>query len=287
MKRIESLTPEQLARFPEFIERWTKIGLCTEPADRPRAEAAVALAYKRAGMDAPHVVWCGSPLSQGLTRAVVLSMKDAPNIGDSVWASGYGQHDANWIGFYDYFREVCGLTEQTAKLDGLTEICHSAGWFLPHTKLCWISERHSAMARNERGQLHREDGPALEYQDGWQLWRLRGVAVDEQIVMAPQTQTIEQLRGEKNEEVKRLRIERFGWPKYLAGINATRIDKRRNDIEGTRESLYRADGASVLVCACPSTGKLFALECPPNTETCEQAQNYLSSGLSSRIISAA
>ena len=37
-KKIEKLTPEQIARFPEFVERWTNIGLSTAPADRPRAE---------------------------------------------------------------------------------------------------------------------------------------------------------------------------------------------------------------------------------------------------------
>ena len=118
------------------------------------------------------------------------------------------------------------------------------------------------------------------------MWFLSGVLVDEQIVMQPQTQTIKQIRGEKNEEVKRIRIERFGWPDYLQGINARLIDSRRNDVEGTRESLYRADNAAVLVCACPSTAKVFGLEVPPNVETCQQAQSFLSSGLNSRIISA-
>lgn len=33
--KINSLTPEQIARFPEFVKRWTDIGLCTDPADRP------------------------------------------------------------------------------------------------------------------------------------------------------------------------------------------------------------------------------------------------------------
>lgn len=43
--KIESLTPEQVARFPEFVERWTNIGLCTDPADRPAAERAIHETY--------------------------------------------------------------------------------------------------------------------------------------------------------------------------------------------------------------------------------------------------
>jgi hypothetical protein len=37
--KIDRLTPEQKARFPEFVERWTKIGLETALADRSKAEA--------------------------------------------------------------------------------------------------------------------------------------------------------------------------------------------------------------------------------------------------------
>lgn len=52
-KRIESLTDEQIAKFPEYVKRWTDIGLCTDPADRPRAEAAVRKCYPAIGLG-PH-----------------------------------------------------------------------------------------------------------------------------------------------------------------------------------------------------------------------------------------
>src|SRR5215831_20354949 len=67
MSKIEKLTGKQVARFPEFIERWTEIGLCTDPANRPAAEEAVKLCYRCAGLKEPkRIVWCQSPLSQGL-----------------------------------------------------------------------------------------------------------------------------------------------------------------------------------------------------------------------------
>jgi len=33
---IDKLTKEQESRFPEFVDKWTKIGLSTESADRKR-----------------------------------------------------------------------------------------------------------------------------------------------------------------------------------------------------------------------------------------------------------
>lgn len=81
---ITQLTDAQLARFPEFIEKWTSIGLSTQPADRHRAEHGIRLAYKIAGLEEPRqIVWCGSPLSQGLTRAIV-NGRGSVEVGDPV-----------------------------------------------------------------------------------------------------------------------------------------------------------------------------------------------------------
>ena len=95
---ISKLTPEQTARMAEFRDKWISIGLSTEPAQREQAEAAIRQIYRSAGLNEPRkIVWCGSPLSQGLTRAVILdkrlleaasvgaSVRDS--VGASVWAS--------------------------------------------------------------------------------------------------------------------------------------------------------------------------------------------------------
>ena len=352
-KRIESLTDEQIARFPEFVKRWTDIGLCTDPADRPRAEAAVRKCYEIAGLPHPkRIVWCGSPLSQGLTRAIAMgldgkasvevgkdvwdsvrdsvsasvwasvsdsvrdsvgasvrdsvwaSVRDSvwdsvgASVRDSVWASvrdsvwdsvgdsvgdsGYGQHDANWLAFYQYFAEACGLSDETKKLVGLWELGRSANWWLPHQNICWISDRHDHLHRNDAGRLHCETGPALSYRDGWCIWAIGGVRVDEQIVMQPRTQTVEQIRAEQNAEIKRIRIERFGWEQYLTTTKAKVIDRRRNDVECTKEALMHVDDMTVLGCHCTSTGRVYSLEVDSAAKTCEQAQNFLWSG--SRLV---
>lgn len=60
MPRIEKLTPAQETRLAEFCEKWTRIGLNTDPADRPRAEAGIRSAYRAAGLAEPErIVWCG------------------------------------------------------------------------------------------------------------------------------------------------------------------------------------------------------------------------------------
>lgn len=48
MQTVTQLFHEQIARFSEFIEKWTEIGLCAQPADRMRAEQGIRLAYATA-----------------------------------------------------------------------------------------------------------------------------------------------------------------------------------------------------------------------------------------------
>ena len=274
-----------MAKFPEYVARWTDIGLCTMPADRGAAEQAIREMYGAANLPPPaKIVWCGSPLASGLTRAIIIDKKLLPQIGDavrasvrasvgdsvrasvgasvgdsvrdsvwdsvrgrdvrasvgdsarnsvgdsvrnsvgdsvgnsvwdsvgnsvrdsvrdsvrnsvgdsvrdsvrnsvgdsvrdSVWDSVgdsvYGQHDAAWLAFYKYFHDEVGLTEQTEKLSGLWMLAKSAGWALPHQNICWVSERHNILERDERGRLHSMSGPACAYPDGWGIYAVHGV----------------------------------------------------------------------------------------------------------------
>jgi hypothetical protein len=98
--------------------------------------------------------------------------------------------------------------------------------------------------------------------------------------MHPETQAIEQINSEANAEIKRIRIERYSWERYLKDTNATVIDTRDNFVEGTKEALMQAGDIRVLVCHCPSTGRVYAMEVPVATSNCQAAQEYLWSGSS-------
>lgn len=148
-----------------------------------------------------------------------------------------------------------------------------------HEKFCMISDRPRVLKIDDDNRPHCEDGPSHVWSGGMMLWYWHGVKVDRQIIEQPQTQTIEQIKGEQNAEVKRVRIERFGWESYLKAVKAKVVDSRRNDVECTREALMQTDdGMAVLVCHCPSTARIYAMEVAPQVRTCEAAQNYLWSG---------
>ena len=94
MGKIEKLTKEQESMMEVYRDRWTSIGLSTDPTDRKRAENGIVLAYLVANLKPPKIVWCGSPLSNSLTRAYFDARRKVgvwasvrASVWDSVWDS--------------------------------------------------------------------------------------------------------------------------------------------------------------------------------------------------------
>ena len=306
MKKVERLTQEQEAMLPVIRDKWLKIGLSCEPCDFERAKAGAIMAYKAAGLEPPKLFLVADSPVSGAIMATMLKGQEA-QVGDQVraqvraqveaqvWAQVgdqvraqvgaqvYGAHDANWLGFYNFFSETD--TCDTSKLNGLWEIAQSCGWWHPMQGAVIFQHRHDAVHLID-GQLHNDLGPSVHYRDGLSVWSIRGVRVDEQIVMKPETQTIKQINGESNAEIKRIRIERYGWENYLRKTDARVLEERQNDIEATVESLMQAGDMRVLVGACPSTGRVYAMEVDPSCDNCDAAKNYLQGGNKFNLIGA-
>jgi hypothetical protein len=78
--KIQSLTPEQVAAMPEYVNKWTSIGASTEPTDEEKGTAAIVKMYKVAGYKAPKVYWLDSPLAATLMAAGFCSRLSARKV---------------------------------------------------------------------------------------------------------------------------------------------------------------------------------------------------------------
>ena len=143
------------------------------------------------------------------------------------------------MSFYQYFREVCGLGIETDKLQGIVAVAKSAGWWLPHKNVCWISERHNILRRDERGRLHDMSGPAVAYPDGWAIYAVHGVRVPSWIIERKDLISPTKIESEDNTEIRRIMIEIVGSPRYIRDSGLEPIESRENAVEGTLEALYR------------------------------------------------
>jgi len=104
--------------------------------------------------------------------------------------------------------------------------------------------------------------------------RWRGVTISPQIAFFPETLSGRQILGEANTELRRVMIERVGFEKFVAEVEAEVLDVDRDP--GGERRLIRVelpDDEPIVVVAvhCPSTNRQYIIRVPPTMRSCRQA----------------
>lgn len=133
----------------------------------------------------------------------------------SVFPAQNTQREWGVLAIYDYFNTVLGLHNETRKIKGLLSIAQSSGWFWPHERICWICDRPAAIHMDTDNRLHRTNGPAISFRDGWKIYAHHGVTLPSWIVEEPEKITPAKINEERNAEIRRVMIEKFGEERYL------------------------------------------------------------------------
>ena len=254
--RVDTLTPEQTAQLQPWADRWIGIGLSTDPADFDAFEGHARRAYLAAGLEWPGIVIrVSSPLAAAyavpLTALVLDGLRRGGQVGDQVlgqvrgqvlgqverwildrwhWDSGWW---ITWLAWATYFRDACHLDLPDDLWDRVGPLEHAAqaawAWW-PQEDYVVVCDRPLVVHRQATGEtgwgshrLHCTDGPAVAFRDGWAVWAIEGVRVTEQIVMRPETITVDQIWGEPNAEVRRVMIERHGWAEFVEVAGLTLV----------------------------------------------------------------
>jgi hypothetical protein len=270
----DELTPEEEALIPVYYQKYMDQQTEQQPVED--IHKIINSIWKDMRFSSPEIIILDSP------KSCKKACPDLSNF-DTYWGLWLVPYAAT----YDFAKNI-GISLNQEKLEKFLLWSRCCPYVLFNEETVYVSRKPVEIHYNDAGQLHNENGMSCRFADDWGIWTINGVEVDEQIVMFPETQTVKQIRNENNEEVKRIRIDRYGWDRYFEEINAKTIDERDNYIEGTKEFLLRSDedNMTALLCVCSSTAKIFVLEVPPNIENCFDAQMWLSGGLAGRIISA-
>lgn len=132
-----------------------------------------------------------------------------------------------------------------------------------------------AVPVDRRNRVHREDGPAVQYDDGWGAFLLHGVVVPKNAVMAPTTISVAQIEAERNTEVRRVLIEQMGPVKYVELSGAVEVSKDRFGVLLRKE--VAGEEPIMVVRVVNSTPepdgskKTYWLRCPPTMRTAKEA----------------
>jgi hypothetical protein len=162
-----------------------------------------------------------------------------------MWAHG-GEYTAycEWV---EFLRVECGYERDGrvdyARWEPWLQATMHGGIRIMHEQFCIVSDRPRAIHMetvNGRGRLHRLDGPAKVYGDGWGIYAVHGVRVPSHVILAPEAITAAEIQAETNAEVRRVMIDRYGAARYLAAIEAT---VRHEDVDqfGFPRRLLEAD----------------------------------------------
>lgn len=176
-----------------------------------------------------------------------------------------GQHDAPWLALFESLGRLDG------PLTGLAEVARSAGWWWPYERLVILSERPSELYRDEPGRLHRGDGPALAYPDGFALHAWRGMPIPAGFVASLKNLTPERISSEQNAELRRVMLEIFGYDRYLAETGARPLHRDETGVLWSIE--LPGDEPVVMVEVVNSTPepdgthRTYYLRVPPDTRT--------------------
>jgi hypothetical protein len=219
----------------------------------------------------------GDSVGASVRASVGASVWDSvrASVGASVWDSGYGQHDAAFTAYVEFFRNELGLADQTEKWEGNREIVENAGWYLPHKNICWVSERHTTLKVDDRGRLHCEDGPALEYPDGFGIYAWHGTKIPEEWIKDKKSLTPEIALKHQNMEQRRAACEILGWAKILKQLNAKSIDRDEDPQIGELLEVDIPDiGKEKFIRVLCGTGREFAIPVPPEMKTALQANAW-------------
>lgn len=173
-------------------------------------------AYKKANLPEPtYILWADSPQAG---HKLLSSIR-----GTNEWVEPfYGQHEAEWLSFYDVFRWL-GL--DMTRIDPLTELAKACGWVWMFNAGAICTERPKLINLDARNRLHSDKEKAIEYPDGNGIYCIHGIEVEEKIVMRPDEITIKEIDEQSNAEVRRVMISKFGESKFLLKSKAKIIAK--------------------------------------------------------------
>ena len=387
MKKLEKISPEQESRIPEWVEKWVKIGLSTEPADFDKAILAATKAYSLYGLDKPLVILrMGSPyaavigeilayeilekgsysktennriwnkfggeIRNNINDLISYPIRDQVGtqirnlvlgkVWDEVWApikgslrtqvnnkvintiqdriwdqvsgvvrgqisykvlerTGVEVKDQirsgiadilkgklmDWEGlsslwchsssYFTFFRDVCGIElppDILVKISITEDLVTSCGYTLWSKNVLVISDRPKKINFDAEGRLHCENGPSIEYRDGWSLYHWHGVSIPEEWVTTKKPTAKEALTWE-NIEQRRAACEIIGWVSVLKELDAKTIDEDGDPEIGTLVECSIPDsGEERFLRVLCGTSREFVIPVPREMKTAIEANSW-------------
>lgn len=229
MKRIEDLTPEQEKRMEEWAEEAIRQ---VHSGDSSYNEEAIVdvvdFMYADEKKKKIPITICSSPEDLFIAASEFGFQKKKGDTFDYI-GSGY---DRGWTAFYEFMEEIGVDFTDIPEWGVWKKITKSGIWgMLLFENMAFVCVRPSVVKTNQNGDLHCEDGMAIQWQDGFGFYYLNGVEMEESHVMtSAENLDVKEIVNEKNIEVRRELIRKIGMERFIQKTGAKVLD-RKGDYE--------------------------------------------------------
>lgn len=245
---ITKLTPEQEAAIPQYVERWTKIGLACGKSDPKVAETFVNWLFKLLKRDPNPVLIMATGPKDGWIKVVQAAIleemkidKWTPEVIDKkrldkelketgfVWPYLDGSFFSGWFAWATYCRDelkVEGITEELNNLLVMKEL----GLIWPLNKFCVVTDRPEQIHIKGK-DLHKDGGAAITYTDSTKVFALNGVRVPDWLATS-KAEDLDPLEFAKlsNVEIRREFVRKVGVEQLVNKLGAETLDKSDNGV---------------------------------------------------------
>ena len=225
---ITELTKEQVAKFPEYVSKWTTLGLTTKrrtlkDAKRDFTQFQTVILKK----EPVEVILLDSPRQCNIEIKKQLKIADGEKM-QCIYPYYDCQYWAGWFSFYDFMEKELGIEYTVRKEYNVLISCQAYGMVYPLDTVCIVCQPPTIIKRNASG-LHCEDGAALSYNGDNELYALNGVVMPKEYVMTSSNKlTSEVIMKETNVEIRRELIRKVGIERVMEQMPHKLLDKRDN-----------------------------------------------------------
>ncbi|HAZ47040.1 MAG TPA: hypothetical protein DDW76_28605 [Cyanobacteria bacterium UBA11369] len=320
MPLIEKLTPEQEALIPIYREKWRQIALSTERIDRKKATVAVKAAYAAIGKEEPLIAFYDSPYTSAHIALSNLIQQHKAQLASLMWEQigkevrkklwlgvrlalwnqlnsqlvysfeqSRGENCENCIYSYDWARSAClfdfctnvlNCPSEGEKWELFQDLVKNCGYIFPYANTCVVCDRPIELSFDNRGLLHAEGKPAIQFADGYSVYAYHGVRLPGKYGSIPPKQWRGKwLLKERNAELRRVLIQGIGYARICQELQATELDTWQEYTLLKIDSNLDVEDIYLLKMTCPSTGYIHALRVPPDVQSAREAIAWVNWGI--------
>lgn len=241
---IEEFTTVQEEQIEQHYQLWLTTSYVTQPTDKTVLQGALDRLYAVYQLVPPVLEICSNPLEVIRQAARYGDSRPIHEIRSDLM---FGPWEFYWLWHYKFgqtLRPDLYDEDDSREMDAWLAVAEHGHVGLFYEEAVLMSERPLRVCVDLEGRLHSEDGPALAYRDGAKdkvdLYVWHGVNVPDNVILSPNTITIEMINAERNTEVRRVLMERYGWSRYLKDAGGTVIDEYADQL-GQPVRLWKRD----------------------------------------------